>query len=108
MGCFELAGHVFVTYVRNVGTHRAGKGSWIITVVSCTDWRPEKSVVSAREGIAVGIATKIGAVAWRSAPLFILMGKKSEKLPKENIRARFKNISVTFLHPPTAPTKHLA
>ncbi len=34
-------------------------------------------------------------------PLFILMGKKSEKLPKENIHVRLKNILVTFLPLPT-------
>ena len=90
MDCFELARHVFVTYVRNVGPHRAGnragprEAKHFFPVVSCIDWGPGKSAVSAREGVAVGIARKIGVMAWPSAPLFILMGKKSEKHFREN------------------------
>src|ERR1700735_489419 len=40
-------------------------------------------------------------MAWRSAPLFILMGKKSEKPVKEKIRARFPNIFGFVLSLPT-------
>lgn len=42
---------------------------------------------STREGWLSGIERKIGGAACKNAPLFILMGKKSEKLPEENIRA---------------------